>query len=182
MECSKSNSIHPSDPILEQYKKCEQLIISQIKRMINMFNYGLQSIKTIEEQIDPEIIKECYYWSKHMDYLYWSKSGYDYYGKDISFHNSINKYIKEHGYTDKYSIDIPDVIFNTNTDTNIRVKCNLFEQEKFLNPFYCNLKDYAPPYYILYLKIYWKKESGHYIVKMYKINTDNCHNKCYAID
>ena len=117
----------------KQYQRCEELIVKQVQRMIDIFSNN-ESINIIEEQIDSKIIKECYPWSQHMNYIYWSKFGYDNNGKDIGLHDSIRKYIKKHGYADKYDIDIPEehVILNTNTNTSILIMaspnnyCNLY--------------------------------------------------------
>ena len=141
MGCGAStptSTILSDSPMLKQYQRCEELIVKKVQRMINIIESN-KSINYIDEQIDPEIIKECYPWVKHMNFAFWSEFGYDDNGKDIGVQKSIREYIKKYGYTDEYNMSYSNIIFHTKTNTNVSVEYNFFKQQKFINPFFKHL-------------------------------------------
>ena len=128
-------------PILEQYQKCEKAIDHQINQMKNILEQNL-SINDIEQKFDPEIKKNCNLWFNKINYNLWRECGYYHNGESIGFTDNIRKYIKNHGYLDRYDIDTTDwykhqIIMYPNDNDTIRFDANIFvDPEIIRNPIF----------------------------------------------
>ena len=135
-----------NSPVLEQYLKCEKSIDHQIDKMKNILEQDLLS-NDIEQKCDPEIKKNCNLWFSKINCKLWRECGYYRDGEPIGFTNNIHKYIKNHGYLDKYDIDTTDwynnfIIMYPNNNNMVRIDANNFIEPKIIrNPLFRHINN-----------------------------------------
>ena len=128
-------------PIFEQYEKCEKAIDHQVGKMKNILKHDL-SLNDIEKKFDPEIVKNCNPWFSKIDSKIWYEYGNNCDGSITGFKDNICKYIKDHGYLNKYDLDTTkwylnhEIIMYPNDNDTIRINANILRPKIILNPIY----------------------------------------------